>query len=96
MAEQRDYIMARLAAARGALTATQEVLDGCILLFIAPDEDKSGADRKEALEELLDMAGDISRSIEMAQEGMEGISKAELREGEPEHPEESDDAAAEA
>ena len=96
MAEQRDYVMARLAAARGALAAAEEVLDGCILFFIAPDEDKNGAERKESLEELLDIAGDISRSIELAQEGMEALSKADLKEGEPEHPEESDDAAAEA
>lgn len=96
MAKQRDYIMARLAAARGAITAAEEVLDGCILIFMAPDEDKSGSERREALDELLDYAGDISRSVELAQEGMEDISKAELKEGEPEHPEENDDAAAEA
>ena len=90
MAEQRDFILARLAAARGILAAASESLDSCIVQFIFPDDDKSGKERNEALEALADAAGDLSRSIELAQAGMEAISKEELAEEEPD-PEESRD-----
>ena len=85
---QRDFVMARLAAARGTLAAATEALDNCIIQFVFPDDDKNGKERNEALEALADAAGDLSRSVELAQAGMESISKEELAEEEPD-PEES-------
>jgi hypothetical protein len=92
MAEQRDYVMARLAAARGILSTASEVLDSCITQFVFPDDDKKGKDRIEALDTLSDAAGELSRSIELAQAGMEALEGAELTEEEPDtDQEEADD-----
>lgn len=91
MSEQRDYVMARICAARGALAAASEALDNCAILFVFPDDDKSGKDRRDALEAVTDAAGDISRSIELAQAGMERIDKAGLAEEEPDQEEEDSD-----
>jgi hypothetical protein len=90
MAEQRDYVMARLAAASATARYASEAIDGCVSLFL-DDGDKKGGDRREALEVILDLAGDLSRSIELAQAGMEGMSSEELSEGEPDLEEETSD-----
>ena len=91
MAENRDYVMARLAAARGAVSAAEEALDACILFFLCPGEDKKAEERNEALEAVADAAGDISRSVELAQAAMEEMGKEELTEEEPD-PEEGLDS----
>lgn len=93
MSDTRDFIMARLAATRGALAAAEESLDQCILFFLAPDADKKGEDRYEALEAVLDASGDMSRSIELAQAAMETMGPEELLEEEPDGEELGKDGA---
>lgn len=83
MAENRDFIMARLGAARALASAAGEALDSCIILFISPEDDKKGTERNDCLEIVSDIAGDLSRSIEMAQACMAEIDPAELKEEEP-------------
>jgi hypothetical protein len=83
--------MARLAAARGMVAVATEALDNCLIQFAFPDGDKSGDERKEALEALVDAAGDLSRSVENAQAGLEKLSGKELSEEEPDEEEDLDE-----
>lgn len=84
MSDSRDFVMARLAAARQHATSTLEAIDGCLSLFVFPAEDKQGKDRAEALDIASESAGDTSRSIELAQALFEDFNKEELAEEEPE------------
>lgn len=85
MAEGRDFVMARLAAARQHLQAATEAVDGCVSLFLFPADDKSGKDRREALDIASDAAGQASRAIENAESVFETLNKGELEEEEPEN-----------
>jgi hypothetical protein len=87
MAEERDFIMARLAAARGHLAVAADALDGCLGLFLFPVDDKDGAERNEALDIISESAGEVSRSVEAAQTLFDGLDKKQLVEEEPELPE---------
>ena len=82
MAEGRDFVMARLAAARQHLQSSIEAVDGCVSLFLFTSEDKKGTDRREALDIASDTAGEASRAIEMAQSMFETLNKEELSEEE--------------
>lgn len=84
MAETRDFIMARLAAARVQCVSAADAIDACIDAFVDPGEDKDGAARKEFLEIASDMSGEVSRSIELAQVGLDDLKGDELTEEEPE------------
>lgn len=77
---ERDYVMARLAAARSALTDALTAVDESIELFVNPDEDKSGKDRRDAIETALDAAGAASRALEAADEV---APQVDWKEGEP-------------
>jgi hypothetical protein len=87
MAEERDFILARLAAARGHLAAATDALDNCINFWIWPDEDKGGKERADLLDVVSEAAGELSRAAEAAQTAMEGLSKDELKAEEPDLPE---------
>jgi hypothetical protein len=91
MSEERDFVMARLAAARGHVSAAAEAIDGCISLFLWPIEDKDGSDRSDALDVACGAAGDLSRAVEAAQAILEGMNKKQLSEEEPDDEEELDD-----
>ena len=90
MSEERDFIMARLAAARAHASNAAESIDSCISLFLFPDEDKDGSARTEALDIISEAAGEISRSVEMAQSILETLNKEQLSEEEPDDEEELD------
>jgi hypothetical protein len=83
MAEARDYIMARLAAAKAYNLAVGDTLDTVIEAFVDPADDESGASRKEALEMASDASGEVSRSIELAQVVFDELTSGELVEQEP-------------
>ena len=87
MAETRDFIMARLAAARGHIAAAIEANDACIFFFVFPDDDTDGKERAELFEALIEAAGDLSRAAEAAQTAYEDLGKDELVEEEPDLPE---------
>jgi len=95
MAEERDFIMARLAAAHGHISGATEACDAAISLFLYPEEDKDGKERANAIDALLDAAGEISRAAEQAQEILETCNKEELAQGEPESPDEEDGSSGE-
>lgn len=83
MAEERDFVLARVAAARNHAADMVSALDDYITLAINPDEDKKGETRKELLEAVLDDAGYLSRAVEAAQD-----LEYDFTEGEPEIPQE--------
>jgi hypothetical protein len=63
----RDFVMARLAAARVSAQAAIEQIDAALGHFVDPDEDKGGTERGELLEGALEAIGEASRGIEAAQ-----------------------------
>jgi hypothetical protein len=87
MAQERDFIMARLAAARGHIYVATEALDDCINGFLFPAEDKDGSERSEALDIVSSAAGELSRAVESAQTLLESLDKKQLSEEEPDLPE---------
>jgi len=82
---QRDFVLARLAAARAHSARISEGLESCIDFFLFPEEDEDGEGRKEILEALLDDIGGLTRSVDAAQTGCEG--DFDFSEGEPDLPE---------
>lgn len=91
MAENRDYILARLTEARSNAQATIDGIDACVDLFMDPDEDSEGDQRREAMDIILDTSGDTSRLIEQAQAGMDKLSADELQEGTGDDDEDEDE-----
>jgi hypothetical protein len=88
MSEEREFVMARLAAARGHVSSAAEAVDGCITMFLYPMEDKNGSERAEALDVASSAAGELSRAIELAQTCLDGLNKKQLSEEEPDLDEE--------
>lgn len=52
----RDYVMARLSAARVAAADALTSIDECLACYVHPEEDKSGKDRVESAEEFAEDA----------------------------------------
>ena len=84
MAEERDFVMARLAAGRAYATSAIAQLDECLGFFVDPELDGDGKERTELLEGVVEDAGLLSRAIEAAQELLGDI---DFTEGEPDLPE---------
>ena len=83
-ADARNYVMARLAACRVALSGATEAVDETISLFVEPEDDPEGKVRAEFLEGIDELVGDAARAVQAAQELMDSIDPAE---GEEELPE---------
>jgi hypothetical protein len=90
MAEKRDYIMARLSAARYYAQSVVEGIDTCIENFIDADEDGEGDIRREAMDIILDLAGEVSRTVELAQAMFDNLGADEISECEEEDGEEDE------
>lgn len=73
----RDFVMARLAAARANAQAVVELCDEAIDLFIDPEDDKKARDRAEAIENALDAAGATARALECAEAELPQIDPLE-------------------
>ena len=65
--DSRDFVMARLAAARVAAQAAIENIDNILGHFVDPDDDKDGTERGELFEGALEAVGEATRGIEAAQ-----------------------------
>lgn len=76
----RDFVMARLAAARLSLQAAVDAIDETTALYVDPEDDESGEDRKESLSVALECAGAGSRALEAAEQHQ---NKVDLQEIEP-------------
>ena len=84
----RDFVMARLAACRGAVALAAENLDMALALFLSPDSDPKGKERAEALEAVDEGLGEAAWAVQSAQELLADIDPEE---GEPEQPEDEDE-----
>lgn len=84
----RDFVMARLAAARLQATAVIECIDECIGHFIDTDEDLKGKARVEIIEAADACIADVARALQLAGEAMGDIDPEEE---EPEAEDEEDD-----
>ena len=80
----RDFVLARLAAARARVAAIEKGIDACIACFLIEKLDPTGKDRADLLDDLAEEAGCLSRALEAAQELLEDVDP---KEGEPDLPE---------
>jgi predicted ATP-grasp superfamily ATP-dependent carboligase len=69
--------MARMAAARSCAQNAIDQIDEAIAMFVAPDEDKSGAKRTECVEIALEQLGCATRAMECAESAMPDIDESE-------------------
>jgi hypothetical protein len=84
----REYTLARLAAARGALASASTGLDEALILFVTTEDDKKGSKRAALLEAIDEAIGIAAIAIQAAQGSWEGCDPAE---GEPVHDDEEED-----
>lgn len=84
-ATTRDYVMARLAAARLSARAAIEAIDDTIGMFMVPDDDTKGDRRAEALGEALEQAGCATRALECAEEVLPAADFQEIEPWDEEH-----------
>ena len=73
----RDFVMARLYAARVCAQGAVEAIDEAIAYFVDPDEDDEGEERTELIESALENAGMATRALESASEAMEAVDPEE-------------------
>ncbi len=76
-ATARDYVMARMAAARSCAQNAIDSIDEGVALFVAPGEDASGKKRTEAVEIALEQLGCATRAMESAEEAMPDVDTDE-------------------
>ena len=84
----RDFVMARLAAARVYATEAIDNIDAALAAFIAPDEDRKGEQRAEALEGADEFLGLAAGTVQAAQEMWPEVDP---REGEAPHGDDEDE-----
>lgn len=90
--DARDFVMARLAAARVSAAAAIMAIDETIVMFVDVEEDEDGADRTDAIAAALEEAGRATRALEAAEERM---SKVDPQDCEPWDTDEDDEEPAE-
>lgn len=73
----RDYVMARLAAARSCAQEAIEAIDEAVALFVSPDEDKKGKERDELIDSALEATGRASRALEFAVDAYGDVDPSE-------------------
>jgi hypothetical protein len=76
----RDFVMARLAAGRTAAQDALHAIDEALGLFLSPDDDKKGKERKECITTALEALGVAARALECAEENAD---EYDPEEGEP-------------
>lgn len=86
----RDFVMARLAAARAHIGGASDALDELLQLMVDPDEDRKGKRRAELLEAVDAVLGEAATSMQIAQAGWSDCDPAE-GEPEPDDDDEEDD-----
>jgi hypothetical protein len=91
----RDFVMARLGAARACVGAASTEIDNALGCFVSPEDDKKGEERGGAMESAVDLLGEAVRAVEAAQDMLEDVDFSEgepdLPEGDGEDPEEEED-----
>lgn len=77
---ERDFVMARLAAARVLAQSALEAIDEATLLCVHPEDDAKGRKRSDALGGALELVGAATRALEAAEQVLPDIDNEE---GEP-------------
>lgn len=75
--EARDFVMARLGAARAHVSGAADDVDTLLAFFVDPDDDADGALRAEMLESLDDSLGEAARAVQAAQSAFSDIDPTE-------------------
>lgn len=83
----REFVLARLAEARAAMACALEEVDSALVHFLAPDDDKTGDQREEAIHTADELLGDAAQLLQAAQTALPGIDPGE---GAPEYADEED------
>lgn len=91
---ERDFVMARLAAAAVSARGAADALDEALAIFVNPDEDDKLKERKELLATALEGLGCATRAAESAEEIIDQVDPEE-REPWDDEDEEDDDGDAE-
>lgn len=87
----RDFFLARCAAARSSAAAMIDAIDEMVALCMDGDEDLKLRERKEALGEALELAGATSRALECAEEMIDRVDPKEIEPWDTEEAEEDDE-----
>lgn len=88
----RDFVMARLAAARGQLSAATGALDDALILFVETDDDRTGKKRAELIEAVDASIAEAARGVQLAMSELDAIDPKETEpEPEDDEDEEEDD-----
>lgn len=87
---ERDYVMARLAAARTAAQSSIEAIDEALALFVDPEEDARGRQRKELIDAALEAAGCVARALEDAENVLPDVDYEECEPWDSDEEEESE------
>lgn len=93
--EARDFVMARLGAARAHVSNAADDIDAALQLFVSPGDDPDGKGRADMLETADDALGEAARAIQAGQEVYPGINPTEAEADLPEddgHDAEGDEA----
>jgi predicted ATP-grasp superfamily ATP-dependent carboligase len=87
----RDFVMARLAAARASAQASIDAIDECISVFVNPEDDKKAKERTELVDAALESMGCATRALESAEEFFDQIDPTEGEPWDEEEPEDDDE-----
>lgn len=79
---QRDFCMARIAAADQQLSDCRSQLGELIEIYCYPDEDQDGAARSELIESVESTIRDVAYALEQARQVHAELSGEELSQGE--------------
>jgi predicted ATP-grasp superfamily ATP-dependent carboligase len=77
LATARDYVMARMAAARVCAQNAVDEIDSGLALFVMPEEDASGKKRTECMELALEQLGCATRALECAETSLTDVDNDE-------------------
>lgn len=77
-ATSRDFVLARVAAARAFIRMAGESLDELEGHFMEVDDDPKGEGRAEMLEDALNQLGSATRSLECAEEALPAVDMDEV------------------
>jgi hypothetical protein len=86
----RDYVMARLAAARTSAQASVDAIDEALALFVNPDEDEDGGERTDLIDTAVEAIGAATISIQEAEVSWGEASDEAAALGEPDDDDEDD------